>query len=166
MEHLKLMILRLAKGEESIENVYQAICKEITEKVGSTRASVWLFNLTHDAIICQSLYDTRTKEYFTNIRLSEEDFPQYFEAVKHDLLLVADDAMSHPATSCFNEFYFEPLEIRSLLDVAVLNAGKLTAVLCCEHCEDIRNWTEEDIAYVRSMATVLSLTFRYKSTAA
>jgi GAF domain-containing protein len=74
--------------------------------------------------------------------------------------------MSHPATSCFNEFYFEPLEIRSLLDVAVLNAGKLTAVLCCEHCEDIRNWTEEDIAYVRSMATVLSLTFRYKSTAA
>lgn len=166
MEHLKEMIMSLAKGQETIENVYNAICKTIVDAVGSTRASVWLFNLTNDAIVCQSLYDSRTGEYFSEIRLTEDEFPDYFDAIKSDGFISAADAHQHPSTAGFTEAYFLPLDIYSLLDFVVVNNGKQVAVLCCEHCGDIREWTKGDEAYLKQMANILALTFKFKSHAA
>jgi GAF domain-containing protein len=166
MKHLQEMIVDLAKGQETIENVYNAMCREIVRAVGSTRASIWLFNMTHDAIVCQSLFDIRTGEYTSAIRLTEEDFPEYFQEIKAKGAIIAPDAHNHPATACFTEAYFMPLDIYSLLDHVAVQNGQQVAVLCCEHCGDIREWTQTDESFLRQMAVILAITFKYRSHAA
>lgn len=159
----RLLIMKLAKGELSLQEVYNELAKQITEQVGSTRASLWLFNASKDAIVLQALYDTRTEEFASGSKLTEDDFPQYFEAIRRDLRVIAPAAHTHPATSCFSELYFEPLGIESLLDLVILNAGEPAAVLCCEHCGEQKQWSDDDMVFLEKMAAAFSMTFKYKS---
>lgn len=158
---LRSLVLGVSKGTYTIEEVYNAMCKNICENVGSTRASIWLFNDLHTNIKCQSLYDTRTEEYYKDFILKEDDFPVYFEVVKNELKIVANDAENHYATKDFTDVYFIPNDIRSLLDHVVLQSGEPKGVLCCEHCGEIKNWTEEDENYLKQMAVILGMTFKF-----
>ncbi|MCU0624079.1 MAG: GAF domain-containing protein, partial [Gemmatimonadaceae bacterium] len=87
-------------------------------------------------------------------------------AIKRDLRIVASDAATHPATSCFDEVYFTPLDIRSLLDVCIVVGGQPVAVLCCEHCGTVRPWSAEDIAYLDKMGALLGMALKQQLKAA
>ena len=160
-QDLKSMVLGLTKGTVALDDVYKEICQSICRSTGSTRSSIWLFDQLHTSIICQCLLDTRTGEYFKDVKLKEDDFPQYFSAIKSDLKIVANDAETHPNTSEFTDLYFIPNDIRSLLDHVVLKAGEPTGVLCCEHCGEIKDWSESDENYLKQMATILGMTFKF-----
>lgn len=162
---LKTMVMGISKGTYSLDDVYKEMCKTICENVGSTRSSIWLFNEFQTSINCQCLYDTRTGEFYKDIKLKDDDFPKYFEAIKKDLKIVAHDAENHPATNEFTDLYFIPNDIRSLLDHVVLNAGEPTGVLCCEHCTDIKHWSEDNENYLKQMAVILGLTFKFAKVA-
>lgn len=75
-------------------------------------------------------------------------------------VIVASDAITHPATKCFDELYFVPNDIMSLLDVVIYDGSEQVGVLCCEHCEERKNWSDGDIKYLEGMAAVLRLAFR------
>jgi hypothetical protein len=69
--------------------------------------------------------------------LREDDFGPYFEAMRRDNLIVASNARKHPVTDCFNEIYFEPLGIYSLLDVGITVANQPFGLFCCENTTDV-----------------------------
>jgi GAF domain-containing protein len=151
--------LTLYKSQNGdLNQVYQSMCLDITRHVGSTRASVWLLTPLQDAIECLCLHDTRDKSFHSGSQLREEDFGDYFQAIKKDLKIIADDASSHSATKCFDEIYFIPNDIRSLLDFVVLKSGAPIGVLCCEHCTQIKRWSESDIQYLHQMSSLLAMT--------
>jgi GAF domain-containing protein len=156
------LVSELAQGAITLEDAHKQMCKAITETVGSTRASVWIFNELGTAMTCAMLYDTRTSEFVKDIVLKEDDFPEYFDAIRQDLWVNAPDAEDHPATKCFTEDYFMPLDIRSLLDFVILVGGSPKGVLCCEHCGNTREWTKGDEQYLQTMAQALAVTFRLK----
>lgn len=158
---LKTMVMGISKGTYTLDDVYKEMCKAICENVGTTRSSIWLFNDFHSAIVCQCLYDTRTGEFYKDIKLKSDDFPSYFDAIKNDLKIIANDAENHPATKEFTDLYFIPNDIRSLLDHVVLNSGEPTGVLCCENCEYIKEWSEENENFLKQMSVILGLTFKF-----
>jgi GAF domain-containing protein len=149
-----------APTPDNRNRVLQATCRAITQAVGSTRASLWVFNDLGDEIRCLCLLDTRTDQFESGTVLSASDFGPYFEAIRSDLKIVADHAATHPATACFQSLYFAPLDICSLLDHVVLVRSELTGVLCCEHCGEPRRWTEADMEALHGIASVLGLAFR------
>ncbi len=151
-----------------IAEVFKAACQDIVENVGSTRASIWFFNMLGDAITCECLYDSRSGRFSSGALLSEEDFPAYFAAIRKDLRVVASDAANHPATAAFDVPYFIPNDIRSLLDHVVVAGRETMAVLCCEHCGTIKAWTAEDEAYLHQMSVLLGMALkaRYQAIAA
>lgn len=145
----------------ALAEFYEAVCRDIVEHVGATRASVWSFSSLKDAITSDCLYDSRDGSVSRGVTLKEEDFGDYFSAIRNDLKIVAPDALTHPATSCFDEIYFTPLDIRSLLDHVVLVRDEPTMVLCCEHCGEQKAWTDEHMAYLHQMAAVLGMALKF-----
>lgn len=167
MEQSKAALRSLKSGAISYRHFLETVCRDITQHVGSTRASVWTFRQPlRDAIECACLFDTRTSEYSSGAVLAEDDFPEYFRAVTEDLSVVAADAVTHPATKAFDDVYFLPLDIRSLLDFVVLVDQVPVAVLCCEHCTDIKYWTQADMDYLQSMSSILTFALKHVERAA
>jgi GAF domain-containing protein len=162
MEHSKSALRSLKSHDITFPAFLQTVCREITENVGSTRASVWTFRQPlRDAIECASLFDTRDGSFSSGAVLSEDDFPAYFQAITEDLRIVAPDAVTHPATSAFDDVYFVPLDIRSLLDFVVMVNNQPVAVLCCEHCVTQKAWSQADIDYLQAMAGVVTFGLKY-----
>ena len=139
---------------------HDAVAADLTTHVGSTRASLWVFEEYGTRIRCLSLLDTRTGQYHRGATLAESDFPAYFEAIRTDLKIVAPLAAVHPATMCFDEAYFAPNDIRSLLDHVVLVNDAPAAVLCCEHCGEPRDWTPAHAAYLEQMAVLVKMALK------
>lgn len=160
MERTRSAFAELRDKKIELKELWKTVAVEITEQVGSTRASVWSFNLQKDEIFCEVLYDTRHKVFQSGVLLSEDEFSDYFSAMKSSDILVADDALTHPSTSCFDEIYFTPNDIMSLLDVIVYDGDEKIGVLCCEHCGERKKWSTQNISYLNSMAAVLRLAFR------
>lgn len=160
VDRARAALTHLKSNPDAIAAVYEAVCRDIVQHVGSTRASVWALNGLQDAITCSTLFDSRDGSVQSGAKLDEESFPEYFAAIKRDLRIVAADAATHPATSCFDEVYFAPLDIRSLLDVCILIAGQPVAVLCCEHCGEVKDWSTADVQYLETMGALLSVALK------
>lgn len=160
MEATRRAFAEFRAGTKTAEDIYRTMCRDIVENVGSTRASIWTLSPLQDRIVCLSLFDARTGAYSSGSALSEEDFPEYFHALQKDGVLVAPDACEHPATRCFDEVYFVPNEIRSLLDIVVMDGATPVAVQCCEHCGTIKQWTDSDREYLEGMSAMLSFMVR------
>lgn len=160
MEATRRAFAEFRAGTKTAQDMYRTMCRDIVENVGSTRASIWTLSPLQDRIVCLSLLDARTGAYSSGSVLSEEDFPEYFHALRKDGVLVAPDACEHPATRCFDEVYFVPNEIRSLLDIVVRDGATPVAVQCCEHCGAIKQWTDSDREYLEGMSSMLSFMVR------
>ena len=113
-----------------------------------------------DSVVCLSLYDRTENAWSAGTVLKEADFGPYFEAMRNDGMIVAGDARNSPATRCFNEVYFEPLGIYSLLDVGIRISGEPFGLFCCENTTDILMWTPEHVDYLRQVGTLLGFALR------
>jgi GAF domain-containing protein len=89
-----------------------------------------------------------------------ENAPHYFEALKKERIIVVDDARTHHYTKEFATSYFTEQNIFSLLDATFFLDGHLKGLLCCEHQNEIRKWTTEDLIFASSVADIISLAFR------
>lgn len=163
MERSRTALLAYRSGTASLDDVYKAVSQDIVESVGSTRASVWHFTPSSDKLVCAALYDSRDGSFHKGAVLSNEDFAPYFDAVLQDGIINAADAAHHPATSCFDELYFIPNDIRSLFDHLITVGKQPTAVLCCEHCGEIKHWSDEDARYLSKMAGLLTISLRLQT---
>jgi GAF domain-containing protein len=159
MRASRLLLGDYSKGRVTAAAVHQAVCQDIVRHVGSTRASIWYFSPLQDRIVCACLLDIRTGFIEQGAELQEDDFPEYFSAIRDNEIVRASDAVRHPATQCFDELYFMPNGITSLLDVVITTGRRHVAILCCEHCDGVREWNASDEAYLRQMAVVLRLSF-------
>lgn len=160
MQASRAALAQLRKGAITSVDLQRTICQDIVQNVGSTRASIWLFNPLRDQITCAMLFDSRTGGFHTGVVLKADDFPDYFKAIERDLEIVAPDAANHPATKCFDEVYFVPNDIRSLLDHVVMQNDQPYAVQCCEHCGVIKPWSQANIEYLHQMSSLLTWAFK------
>lgn len=151
--------LALFRGRaEDLPPVFEAACRDIVEDLGVSSGSVWFFDDEGGAIECIALYDARDARLLRGTRLRETEVADYFSALRRDYRVMADDAMTHPATSCLS-YYLLHRDVRSLLDHVVSTDGRALAVLCCEQGGQRRRWSEEDAAYLEQMAILLGVAF-------
>lgn len=153
---------KLMDGSVTPGDFYNEITLTLAEEMGCTRASLWYYPdpVMQDSITCLSLYDDTDKAWSAGSVLKDYDFGPYFEAMRNDGMIVASDARNHNATNCFNDIYFEPLGIYSLLDVGIQISGQPFGLFCCENTTDILAWTPEHIEYLRQVGTLLGFALR------
>ncbi len=128
---------------------------------GVSSASLWLYkDMLLNEIIAVDLFDAPSQQHFNDIHLHEDDFAPYFEAMRNDGGNDAPIAMEHPATKCFNEAYFEPNEIVSLLDVGIRYNGQLVGVFCCENIAEVMHWDDAQKAYLEQAGKLITFALK------
>jgi hypothetical protein len=159
MELSRIALNEFSAGRFTSDDVHRSICKDIVSNVKTTRASVWYFDDTKEKIISACLFDVCSNIFTSGVVLKEEDFPEYFASIMKNNFVSASDAANHPATRCFDDLYFLPNDIYSLLDFIITVRTKQIAVLCCENCGSKREWSKYDHEYLSQMAQLLRLSF-------
>lgn len=144
--------------EGKISEGAKELTKQVAYSICTDRCSVWLYNKDKTSIICQQLYVKSDDNWYSGIQLFEKDFKDYFDALKVNPIIVAEDAESHQSTSCFKEDYLKPLGIKSMLDVPILYKGQVIGVICIESLTK-RNWIETEINFAQMLSSLYSFAY-------
>lgn len=159
MRHVRSALAAFRGRAEDLPPVFEAACRDIVEDLGVSSGSVWFFEEGDGrAIECAALYDARDARVLRGTKLREADGGPYFDALRRDRRVVADDAQTHPATACLKNYLLQR-DVRSLLDHVVCTGGREVAVLCCEQGGRQRLWSDQDAAYLEQMAIMLGVAF-------
>ena len=122
------------------------------------RASIWLYTEGKSSIVCSDLYLSDEMSHENGSSLSSKDFPLYFNALKLNKTIRADDAGKDPHTHEFAEDYLRPLGITSILDIPIWCEGEVVGVICCEHIGEKRIWTDEEEDFLKNVALFVTQT--------
>lgn len=147
--------------EGNVSEGAKALTKEVTDSIKADRCSIWLYNNDRTSIICKQLYVEKEDEWYQNIELFKKDFQPYFLSLLINPIIIADDAESHPATSCFTESYLKPLGIKSMLDVPIIYKGDTIGVICIESYSE-RKWDKVEVDFAQMLASLFSFSYSVK----
>jgi len=131
---------------------------EVTRSIKTDRCSIWLYNDDKTSIVCQQLYVASEDKWYDKIELFKKDFCPYFDALGVNPIIIADDAASHPATSCFTESYLNPLGIKSMLDVPIIYKGEIIGVICIENLKP-RKWKDSEVNFAQNLSSLYSFAY-------
>ena len=147
--------------EGNISEGAKALTKEVTNSINADRCSIWLYNEDRTSIICQQLYIEEEDKWYQDIELHKKDYQPYFLTLLINPIIVADDAETHHATSCFSESYLKPLGIKSMLDVPLIYKGETIGVICIESYWE-RKWDKVEIDFAQMLASLFSFSYSVK----
>jgi signal transduction histidine kinase len=116
------------------------------------RAGIWLFSEDKQVICGKMLISGDSCELDTSLCLARSDFPRYFDSLDSERAVVANDAQTNENTLEFRDSYLIPLGITSMLDAPIRHRGEMLGIICCEHQGDMRQWNNEEIAFVSALA--------------
>jgi PAS domain S-box-containing protein len=128
---------------------------QVAQALGVARASVWLFDDARSGIACEDLWADGTPQGKVDMAMRRADHPDYFAAIDSREPIVADDAVSHPATRSFADGYLRPLGIRAMIDLPLQLGAATVGVLCCEHVGAPRAWTGDEREFGMAVAAIV-----------
>jgi hypothetical protein len=154
------VLLKLTKSETIDSGDLIASVKEITEAateaLGCERSSVWFYTENNNSILSMDLFQRTLQKHSNGVELFAKDFPSYFNYLKEERVLGADNAHTNPSTKEFSEVYLTPLNITSMLDAPIRLHGKMVGVICNENVNEYRTWTPEELTFSASLADLIS----------
>ena len=139
----------------SLEIALNSITEAAAEGLDVKRVSIWEHN--NDTIVCKDLFELEKSSHASGGQLNSKDFPLYFSALSNGTTIIANDANTNEYTFEFTDVYLKPNDIRSMLDVPIRMNGEVCGVLCCEQVGATKEWNDDDIAFARSIADIISL---------
>jgi PAS domain S-box-containing protein len=139
----------------------KVLTKEVTESISADRCSIWLYNEDKSAIICEQLYIKSEDSWYQDITLYKKDFQPYFLSLLINPIIIANDAESHTATSCFTETYLKPLGVKSMLDVPVVYRGETIGVICIESL-NLREWDKVEVNFAQLLSSLYTFAYSIK----
>lgn len=124
----------------------------ITEGLAVDRASVWFLSADHQVMQCSHLLDNGDLAT-SQLQLTRQQFPRYFQALDQERNIIAHDAHQHPQTSEFSESYLTPLGIKSMLDTPIRHHGAMVGIICIEHRQP-KQWHLDEVVFAGFLADI------------
>lgn len=132
----------------------KAILTEVAaQAIAVERVSIWLLSKDNTQMQCIDLFEASKNQHHEGMVLSSADYPRYFEALRTQSQIVADNAWTNPFSMEFTPHYLIPLGITSLLDTFILGEKGLIGVICFEHIGPCRQWSADEMAFATSIAS-------------
>jgi len=157
------VLMELTKNSDIQSGSWNAALEKITSVIGNqlhiSRCSVWTLNDLKNKLKCEKLYQASTRSFEKADDLMAREYPSYFEAVTREEIITAKDALTHSATREFADVYLRPLGIYSMMDVPFFNEGRIAGIICCEQQHEQKDWTEEDIEFLKSCSDLVTVCY-------
>ena len=150
---IKVSQLKSTNLDDTLQNTLQITANTLN----ISRISIWLFNKDESAIECLMLFIEGKDVSCSGVKLKEIDYPNYFKMIKSDGLIIAGDAQNDINTQEFANDYLKQLNIISMLDIPIINQGKIIGVVCNEQVDVKKEWTVEEIEFSVAIANNIAL---------
>jgi diguanylate cyclase (GGDEF)-like protein/PAS domain S-box-containing protein len=154
-------LMELAQLDKSdMRGAFARIAQVATSTLKVGRTSLWLMLPEGTGICCELIHWARPRREAPPRAidvLTAEAHPAYFAAIQAKEIIVASDAITHPATRSLAADYLVPLGIASTLDVPVWLDGRVVGMLCLEKIGARRFWKPEDVDFAQGVATMIAL---------
>lgn len=124
---------------------------------GIERVSIWALTDEHRELRCLELFERSLARRSRDGVLYAEDYPAYFQALREEVCVVADDAYLHPATAGFAGDYLPRHGITAILDTPIHIRGELQGVLCLEQVGSAQPWTPAHRLFAHAVANLVTL---------
>ena len=158
----RIAIAKLAVDDAIIAGDVPTAMRRITEEATTAarvdRASVWMLDEDQETLCCVALFEAAANQHSAGTILKSSDYPRYFEAVRTNRQIRANDAQTDPLTSEFTANYLNPLGITAMLDTAIQKDGELAGVLCFEHVGGERAWQSDEESFAATAAALVAQT--------
>lgn len=156
-------LLEWAKVDYQDENVTIQKATELSAKaLHVERVSIWFFNEDRSLLRCSDLYLGTQHKHETGMVLKVSDYPEYFKAIQNNKVIMATRARQDPLTAEFNESYFEPLNIYSLMDLPISHNNEVVGIICHEKVGEEKAWTTDEYDFASSVVNAISLSLEIK----
>jgi signal transduction histidine kinase/ActR/RegA family two-component response regulator len=156
-EALSRLVRSPAFRGDDLAAILNSVIEEVAATLDVRQVTLWQGSIDPASITCIAAADEALTPGILGTVLGAGAYPRYFSALAAGEVIVADDALSHPATSEFAEAYLRPSGIGAMLDVPVHVRGRIWGVACIEHVGAARRWTPQDIAFATGAAALLAL---------
>ena len=119
-------------GVVPLDELLPALLAEIAALLSVERTGYYRMDDDGSAIRLEIQFLLSTQSCYTPpVSLRADDYPGYFAALRDPAnLIVSHDVMTDARLEEFQENYFKPLGIMSMLDVPIHRSGKLFGVIC------------------------------------
>lgn len=154
-------LLELTRGQGleqwTLEQTLRRVTELAVDTLGVARMSAWFFNADQSELVAADVFEAATRTHSAGARLDRDVFPRYFAVLSDARVIAVRDARHDPRSAEFAEIYFAPAGVTSTLDAPFRWQGLTTGVLCCEHAGELRNWRDDEISFIASLADAVSL---------
>ena len=140
---------------ENLDSIIGTIIKDAAKFSNINRVSFWKYK--EDKLICKKIYELDDNKFGDSIILKKENYPKYFEYIKKEVPIIADDVYINPVIVEFIPDYFLKYNIKSLLEIPFFRNGQLTGILCFETTKSKKHWDNDDINFARTISDIVSL---------
>lgn len=154
-----ILQLNTEKSDTGFTDTLKSIIALGAKTIQCERVGIWLYDNQLSLIKAIHIYHLGNNNFTNGEIAKQEDYPMYFQHLKNDVMVIADDAVTHPATSEFASAYLTDSGITSMLDVPIRNGGQVIGVICFEHIGHQRKWTISEQVFARSLADIITLNF-------
>jgi two-component system, NtrC family, response regulator HydG len=159
MSHVEALIdlARSCFEGATLEEALGRITRRVTDILSVERVNVWTYSERRRSIRCRAHFQRTGDVVPSQFEIAADDYPRYFEALRKEEVIAADDARTDPRTRELEASYLVPIGITSMMDAPIFSCGKLAGVLCHEHVGPPRVWTQDEQVFALAVANLIAL---------
>ncbi len=154
-------LLELAQLDKSdLDKALDRILGVAIDTLAIDRASFWRVTREGNRIVCEKQYFADRGPVFSStgaLALDADDHPAYFDALNAKEVIVAEDALRHPATTSLSAGYLVPSGVVSTIDIPVWLDGQVVGLVCLEALHAQRSWQAEEVDFASGVAVMVAL---------
>ncbi|QDU37076.1 Autoinducer 2 sensor kinase/phosphatase LuxQ [Maioricimonas rarisocia] len=120
------------------------------------RVSIWEFQQRGRVLTCLIQYLQPDDVVQAGARLTQADYPDYFDALSDRREVVVPDVYADRRTQQLADAYLSPFGVRALINVPLRGADRQLGVLCFEHVGSTRLWHQDEQMYAAAAAHLVA----------
>lgn len=128
-----------------------------TKTLRCENCNVWLYEKNQTKLRSILAYKRSENNFYSQPDLYKSQFPNYFNFLKKNKIIVSNNTLKSPIISELLESYLIPNRITSMIDVPLRSEGKMIGVICFEFVDVKHNWSIDEQRFTQSLAQLLSL---------
>lgn len=156
-DHARLELARLKLSDSGTVDLLFARAVEICSRaLNVERVGVWSLDPSIPGLRCDHLLDRKHPGAPAGEWIRQNDLGHYAQALMQRRYIAATDVREDETMADLVVEYFGPRSIVATLDVPLYRDGEVVGVLCHEHRDTPRTWTDEQADFAISVADMLA----------
>ncbi|MEL0641883.1 ATP-binding protein [Pseudoalteromonas aliena] len=131
--------------------ITKAICQAFDVK----RASIWFFNGDKSQLTPFAVHSTHSSSDNIDSIWLRKNTRDFFNAIDHQAVFNAPDALSHPILKPLKAHYLSPLDIQAMLCVVIPAGSGALGIVCAEQCQSPKQWSRNEESFLIAVAALI-----------